>query len=28
MIHPMMATMLAVVTTDYPLDDGEAIALL
>jgi glutamate N-acetyltransferase / amino-acid N-acetyltransferase len=28
MIHPMMATMLAVVTTDYPLDDGEAIAFL
>jgi glutamate N-acetyltransferase / amino-acid N-acetyltransferase len=28
MIHPMMATMLAVVTTDYPLGDGEAIAFL
>jgi len=28
MIHPMMATMLAVITTDYPLDDGEAIAFL
>ena len=28
MIHPMMATMLAVFTTDYPLDDGEAIAFL
>jgi glutamate N-acetyltransferase / amino-acid N-acetyltransferase len=28
MIHPMMATMLAVVTTDYPLEDGEAIAFL
>jgi glutamate N-acetyltransferase / amino-acid N-acetyltransferase len=28
MIHPCLATMLAVVTTDYPLDDGEAIAFL
>ncbi|HET8893049.1 MAG TPA: bifunctional glutamate N-acetyltransferase/amino-acid acetyltransferase ArgJ [Gaiellaceae bacterium] len=28
MIHPTMATMLAVVTTDYPLDVGEAIAFL
>ncbi|HSX21969.1 MAG TPA: bifunctional glutamate N-acetyltransferase/amino-acid acetyltransferase ArgJ [Gaiellaceae bacterium] len=28
MIHPSMATMLAVVTTDYPLDAGEAIAFL
>ena len=28
MIHPNMATMLAVLTTDYPLDDGEAIDLL
>jgi glutamate N-acetyltransferase/amino-acid N-acetyltransferase len=28
MIHPQLATMLAVVTTDYPLDPGEAIALL
>ena len=28
MIHPSMATMLAVVTTDYPLDEGEAIAFL
>ena len=28
MIHPMMATMLAVITTDYPLHDGEAIAFL
>ena len=28
MIHPCLATMLAVVTTDYPLDEGEAIAFL
>src|SRR3954469_6760715 len=28
MIHPNLATMLAVVTTDYPLDAGEAIAFL
>ena len=28
MIHPNLATMLAVVTTDYPLDEGEAIELL
>ena len=28
MIHPRLATMLAVVTTDYPLDPGEAITLL
>jgi glutamate N-acetyltransferase/amino-acid N-acetyltransferase len=28
MIHPCLATMLAVVTTDYPLDPGEAIAFL
>jgi glutamate N-acetyltransferase / amino-acid N-acetyltransferase len=28
MIHPMLATMLAVVTTDYPLDPGEAIEFL
>jgi glutamate N-acetyltransferase / amino-acid N-acetyltransferase len=28
MIHPQMATMLAVVTTDYPLEPGEAIAFL
>jgi glutamate N-acetyltransferase/amino-acid N-acetyltransferase len=28
MIHPNLATMLAVVTTDYPLDSGEAIAFL
>ena len=28
MIHPHMATMLAVVTTDYPLDPGEAIEFL
>ena len=28
MIHPCLATMLAVVTTDYPLDEGEAIDLL
>lgn len=28
MIHPQMATMLAVVTTDYPLDPGEAYAFL
>ena len=26
MIHPALATMLAVVTTDYPLEPGEAIA--
>ena len=28
MIHPRLATMLAVVTTDYPLDAGEPIAFL
>jgi glutamate N-acetyltransferase/amino-acid N-acetyltransferase len=28
MIHPNLATMLAVVTTDYPLEDGEAIVFL
>jgi glutamate N-acetyltransferase/amino-acid N-acetyltransferase len=28
MIHPNMATMLAVVTTDYPLDEGEALTFL
>ena len=28
MIHPNLATMLAVVTTDYPLEAGEAIELL
>jgi glutamate N-acetyltransferase/amino-acid N-acetyltransferase len=28
MIHPDLATMLAVVTTDYPLEAGEAAALL
>jgi glutamate N-acetyltransferase/amino-acid N-acetyltransferase len=28
MIHPQLATMLAVVTTDYPLDAGEPIAFL
>ena len=28
MIHPRLATMLAVVTTDYPLEPGEAIAFL
>jgi len=28
MIHPNLATMLAVVTTDYPLDEGEAAVLL
>ncbi len=28
MIHPCLATMLAVVTTDYPLAPGEAIAFL
>jgi glutamate N-acetyltransferase / amino-acid N-acetyltransferase len=28
MIHPDLATMLAVVTTDYPLDPGEAIDYL
>ncbi len=28
MIHPNLATMLAVVTTDYPLDPGEAHAFL
>ena len=28
MIHPRLATMLAVVTTDYPLEPGEPIALL
>ena len=28
MIHPDLATMLAVLTTDYPLEPGEAIAFL
>jgi len=28
MIHPNLATMLAVITTDYPLDAGEPIAFL
>ncbi len=28
MIHPNLATMLAVVTTDYPLEPGEVIELL
>ena len=28
MIHPNLATMLAVVTTDYPLEPGEALDLL
>jgi len=28
MIHPRLATMLAIVTTDYPLDPGEAIEFL
>jgi glutamate N-acetyltransferase/amino-acid N-acetyltransferase len=28
MIHPNLATMLAIVTTDYPLEPGEAIDLL
>jgi glutamate N-acetyltransferase/amino-acid N-acetyltransferase len=28
MIHPVLATMLAVVTTDYPLEPGEVIAFL
>ena len=28
MIHPNLATMLAVITTDYPLDPGEPIAFL
>ena len=28
MIHPRLATMLAVVTSDYPLDPGEATAFL
>ena len=28
MIHPHLATMLAVITTDYPLEPGEAIAFL
>jgi glutamate N-acetyltransferase/amino-acid N-acetyltransferase len=28
MIHPVLATMLAVVTTDYPLEEGEAIEFL
>ena len=28
MIHPNLATMLAIVTTDYPLEPGEAIELL
>ena len=27
MIHPVLATMLAIVTTDYPLEPGEAIEL-
>ena len=28
MIHPNLATMLAVVTTDYPLEPGEAVDFL
>jgi glutamate N-acetyltransferase/amino-acid N-acetyltransferase len=28
MIHPRLATMLAVVTTDYPLEPGEAVEVL
>jgi glutamate N-acetyltransferase / amino-acid N-acetyltransferase len=28
MIHPQLATMLAVVTTDYPLEPGEAVDFL
>jgi glutamate N-acetyltransferase / amino-acid N-acetyltransferase len=28
MIHPCLATMLAVLTTDYPLEPGEALAFL
>ena len=28
MIHPYLATMLAVVTTDYPLEPGEALGFL
>ena len=28
MIHPNLATMLAVLTTDYPLEEGEAIDFL
>lgn len=28
MIHPVLATMLAVLTTDYPLEPGEAIGFL
>jgi glutamate N-acetyltransferase/amino-acid N-acetyltransferase len=28
MIHPNLATMLAVITTDYPLEPGEALAFL
>jgi glutamate N-acetyltransferase/amino-acid N-acetyltransferase len=28
MIHPVLATMLAIVTTDYPLEPGEAIDFL
>ncbi|HEY6960798.1 MAG TPA: bifunctional glutamate N-acetyltransferase/amino-acid acetyltransferase ArgJ [Gaiellaceae bacterium] len=28
MIHPNLATMLAIVTTDYPLERGEAISFL
>jgi glutamate N-acetyltransferase/amino-acid N-acetyltransferase len=28
MIHPCLATMLAVITTDYPLEPGEAAAFL
>jgi glutamate N-acetyltransferase/amino-acid N-acetyltransferase len=28
MIHPNLATMLAVITTDYPLEPGEAIGFL
>jgi glutamate N-acetyltransferase / amino-acid N-acetyltransferase len=28
MIHPQMATMLAVLTTDYPLEPGEAMTFL
>jgi glutamate N-acetyltransferase/amino-acid N-acetyltransferase len=28
MIHPRLATMLAVITTDYPLESGEPVAFL
>jgi glutamate N-acetyltransferase/amino-acid N-acetyltransferase len=28
MIHPVLATMLAIITTDYPLEPGEAIDFL